>query len=71
MRDGLGYGVGDVLEPVQGCGFGGVCRAAEPEHPEPNRMNVPVFKVVEIGSVGVLVVVAVAVSLASLSQVPP
>ena len=21
LRDGLGYGVGDVLEPVQGCGF--------------------------------------------------
>ena len=61
LRDGLGYGVGDVFEPVQGCGFGGVCRAAEPEHPEPNRMNVPVFKVVEIGAVGVLVVVAVAV----------
>ena len=61
LRDGLGYGVGDVFEPVQGCGFGGVRRAAEPEHPEPNRMNVPVFKVVEIGSVGVLVVVTVAV----------
>ena len=61
LRDGLGYGVGDVFEPVQGCGFGGVRRAAEPEHPEPNRMNVPVFKVVEIGSVGFLVVVAVAV----------
>ena len=61
LRDGLGYGVGDVFEPVQECGFGSVRRAAEPEHPKPNRMNVPVFKVVEIGSVGALVVVAVAV----------
>ena len=62
--DGLLNRVGDLLESLQGLGYacrGRFVRAAQPNHAETNRMNVPGSEVVQVRHVGLFVVAAVAV----------
>ena len=62
--DGLLNRVGNLLETLQGLGHtcrGRLGRAAQPNHAETNRMNVPGSEVVQVRHVGLLVVAAVAV----------
>ena len=62
--DGLLNRIGDLLETLQGIGRtcrGRLGRAAQPNHAETNRMNVPGSEVVQVRHIGLLVVAAVAV----------